>query len=130
MTYLKAILVTVALSGTGCAQLQQIEQYINSEGGSTAPTEDPRIPGGWLSFPDADDSTMCNGLNPGFSLPCRDVLNVCVDDGDGTRSTKFMPEIYRCTDASPTWRDVCTTRPPVEWTFYGYTTEECEGAVK
>ena len=119
------LLAAAATIGTGCSQLRQAEQMIAVEGAPPT-TIDTRIPGEWFMYP-SDSEGMCNGMT-GAELPCKDVLNVCVTGPDGYRSTKWMPQVFRCTDASPSWRDVCRTRPEAEWAFYGYTREECAEA--
>lgn len=94
--------------------------------------EDTRIPGGWFLWDQVDTTSMCgnDNNNPGghVDIPCHDVLNVCVQGHDGTMDPKWLSHIYRCTDQSPTWRDVCRTVPVEQWAFYGYTPEECASA--
>lgn len=94
---------------------------------ATPTTVDDRIPGGWRLYPGDDPAAMCSNFGD-IDLPCRDILAVCVASADGTMEPKWLGEVYRCTSESPTWRDVCRTRPEAEWAFYGYTREECATA--
>lgn len=80
-------------------------------------------------YPDGSDA-VCSSHSPGgIDLPCRDVVAVCVVDAFGQLAPKWPGLLYDCDATSPTWRTVCTTRPEVEWSFYGYTPEECAEAV-
>lgn len=72
---------------------------------------------------DADDSSLCSGLGPTV-IPCQDVINVCVGD-PGSMTTMWMPEVWRCTDRSPTVIDVCRMAPAEQWAFYNLSDARC-----
>ncbi len=122
------------ISGCACTEMDLIglpvenDQPAFVDSTTTTSVTDGRIPGGWFLYPDdVDPTAMCGGAS-GALLPCRDVLAVCVEATDGRLEPKWLGEAIRCTDESPTWRDVCRTRPDAEWAFYGYTREECAAA--
>lgn len=75
-----------------------------------------------------DDTADCWSAHDGSTIPCRDVLAICTDI-DGTLQQFWGGMQYECGPWSPTWRTVCTERPETEWSWYGYTREECAEAV-
>lgn len=120
MRKLLAMLCLVGLSACGVAE--QVEQFVDSP----ATTVDTRIVGGWFAYPDEDDeSVLCYGLISPDPIPCAHILNVFIQNDDGSWSAKWSPEVYQVGPDSPTIEDVCRTVIPDEWDFYGYTPEEC-----
>lgn len=112
-------LLALAFAMCSCSTLAQVERLTSD--GETAPSTDQRIPGGWFLSPAEPADRLCSGMVSATELPCREVLNVCGDDG----TLVWLPVTSRCTEASPRWRDVCATRPAVEWAFYALTPERC-----
>lgn len=78
-------------------------------------------------YPESLDG-MCSSSHGGVDIPCRNILAVCVLDELGHLDPKWPGLLYDCGATSPTWRTVCTTQPEAEWSFYGYTREECAEA--
>lgn len=86
------------------------------------PRGDIRMPGGWWVSPTS--AGMCTSPTAaGVEIPCSVMMNICTEGPDPTN--RLMPAVYYCTDASPTWRDVCAARPPEEWEFYAISREDC-----
>lgn len=128
MRFRSVLAATTVLIGTatGCGELAEVDRLLD-ETATVETVVDDRVAGGWYLY-ESDIEGTCNGL-AGIAIPCRDVLAVCVPSTGGEHmEPKWFLTYYRCTDESPTWRDVCLTRPQVEWAFYGYTDEECAAA--
>ena len=122
-------LIALVFVLSSCSIAAATEPYLAVEGGgdpapaeTVAPTTtDGRIPGGWFLYPGAPAGDMCSGLL-GHDLPCNQILNVC---GDVGRGTVWLTEVFYCTSVSPSWADVCATRPDIEWPYYGLAPERC-----
>ena len=132
-------LVTLLAAGTliggcACSEMDLIGLPVENDGGvaseTTAPVTtrpvtprpDTRMPGGWWVSPTAPG--MCTSPTAaGVEIPCSVMMNICTDEPNPTN--RLMPAVYYCTTSSPTWRDVCATRPPEEWEFYAISREDC-----
>lgn len=86
------------------------------------PVGEGRIPGGWWVSP-GSVGECTSPLAMGTTIPCSAMMNVCTESAEPTNV--MMPHIYFCTSESPTWRDVCATRPAAEWPFYAIEPEDC-----
>lgn len=131
-TLITLLAASTLVGGCACAEAD-IAGLPTGEGatarvasGDDAATEqsvtDHRIPGGWWVDPKAE-GVCTSPLAMGVAIACSLMLNVCTDEADATN--RILPQVYSCTDESPTWRDVCATRPPAEWPFYAIEPEDC-----
>lgn len=121
--------------GCACAPSDLAGLPINADepiAATVAPTTtdasvEPKIePTYWLYG--RDDTEPCESITGTGTIPCRDVVHVCVTYDDGYRESKWFPSIYApCGPDAPTWRTVCLDRPQAEWAWYGYTDEKCAG---
>lgn len=130
-------MLLLAAAATACTRAQ-IDAWVAAHAAADAPTTaatpvapvDNRVPvGDGHIYRGSDPSLMCTPpATDGIAIPCIDVIDVCIVDGNGNFTTRWMPEHYSCDASSATWRDVCITEPPTEWPFYGYTPELCATA--
>lgn len=119
------ILVAAAAVFTACTP-RQVAAYLAAHlAAATAPVDSRTPVGDGYIFRNDPPDVMCAPLtnSPGATpLPCRSIIDVCVHRPDiDTYTVRWLTEAYTCDASSPTWRTVCATRPPNEWSFYGYT---------
>ena len=122
MRLIPVIAGVAALTLTACNPVEEVVEIFNIDTEAPAQQEPAPI---YMS-PNADPEQMCNGLVGGIEIPCREVLDVCIaDQVTGELTSKWVPDVVRCTADHPTISDVCRLVPE-QIEFYGYTREECD----
>lgn len=92
---------------------------------TTAAVVDHRIPLGHYIWP--GQGGQCGSpYSPEISEPCGEALGVCGNTVTGPRQPILLPDVFRCTDSSATFADVCRERPESQWPWYGLDAGECE----
>lgn len=131
-TLLAALAASTLIGGCACTEADLVglpverDQPIAASAAATTVEvpRDVRMPGGWWVSPTS--TGMCTSpVAAGAEIPCRSMMNICTEGANPTN--RLMPTVFYCTDESPTWRDVCATRPPEEWEFYAVSREDCAG---
>jgi len=121
-----ALAASTLVGGCACTEADlaglPVERDVASVNVDVPAPTDTRVPGGWWVSP-SSDGECTSPLAMGISIPCSTMMNVCTDSDQPTNL--ILPHVYSCTDDSPTWRDVCATRPAVEWPFYAIEPENC-----
>lgn len=106
--------VLAALSLSGCSLAQTAIEYgggsSESDVAGAGNPENTQQPGHkYLRFTDTSDDLCAGPLTP-RTMPCRLILNVCIN---GT--TLFLPANFACSPETPTLAEACAEQPE-----YGY----------
>jgi hypothetical protein len=134
-------LVTLLAAGTliggcACTEMDLIGLPVENDGGvaseitiAVSPAAGERPVAGLRLYPGEVSDSMCRNFGDSsgafLSIPCRDVINVCVAGADGSLSTKWMPAAFRCDGTSPSYETVCAVAPAEQWAFYGLNPDDC-----
>jgi hypothetical protein len=115
---MRSLLAFAALALTSCG----VPAVVQLQGDGTEQPEQA-IPDSW--YLDRNVVGDCTGGFADFAIPCDEVLNVCIDHGDGNYSMLWMPEVYPCGPESATMADICAVVADDRLPFYGVTRETC-----
>lgn len=123
---MRSLVALAALILTSCAV--PAELALQGDGAEQAPqATEPGVAESW--YLDRNVNGECTGGFADFAIPCRDVINVCIDHGDGNYSMLWMPEVYPCGPESPTMSDLCGVVTDELLPYYGVSREECDALI-